>query len=146
MSEPLEGAFEPSADAPITAIGPAVGFPETDHTAQLTGRPVDEILVDDGVDDAEPVDEALDDAFDVGSIATDAAAIVLSASRNTAVGTNAASGNPANAAARSIRSRSLVDRRRSRRAAAAIEKLQLEVCTVLYRTAYIAPREYEFVT
>src|SRR5579864_2665331 len=64
MSEPLEGAFEPSADAPITAIVPAVGSPETDHTTQLTGRPVDEILVDDGVDDAEPVDEALDDAFD----------------------------------------------------------------------------------
>src|ERR1700730_2304847 len=57
------------------------------------------------------------------SVATDSAATVLSASRNTAVRTNAASGNPANAAARSIRSRSFVDRRRSRRAAALMEKL-----------------------
>jgi MFS family permease len=78
-------------------------------------------------------------------VATDSAATVLSASRNTADRTNAASGNPANAAARSIRSRSLVDRRRSRRAVAVIEKLQLEDCTVLYRTACIVLGKYEYV-
>src|SRR5580698_5502082 len=75
-------------------------------------------------------------------VATDSAATVLSASRNTADRTNAASGNPASAAARSIRSRSLVDRRRSRRAVAVIEQLQLEGCTVLYRTACIVLDEY----
>src|ERR1700736_6253471 len=67
--------------------------------------------------------------FDSASegVAPDSAATVLSAARNTAVRRNAASGNPANAAARSIRSRSYVDRRRSRRAAALMEKLLLEI-------------------
>ena len=68
-------------------------------------------------------------------VATVSAANVLSASRNTADRTNAASGSPASAVARSIRSRSLVDRRRSRRAVAVLERLQLKDCTVLYRTA-----------
>jgi ribonuclease E len=41
MSEPLEGAFEPPADAPTTAFGPAVGYPETDHTPDLVDDPID---------------------------------------------------------------------------------------------------------
>src|SRR5579862_9866110 len=63
MSEPLEGAFEPSADAPITAIGPAAGYPDPDHTPQLTGRPVDDGFDVDGTAEAR-ADDALDDEPD----------------------------------------------------------------------------------
>jgi len=74
----------------------------------------------------------LDSASD--NVAADSAASVLSASRSTAVRTNAANGSPAKAAARPMRPRSFSDTRRSSLALAFIEtshgNLRVRFCTV----------------
>jgi len=90
MSEPLEGAFEPSADAPLTAVGfptshpaperaPAAPEPpvddtddtdDTDNTDVVDGDPAD----GDRDDAAEDDDADDDDAEDDGADATDGGA------------------------------------------------------------------------
>src|SRR5579871_6094392 len=56
MSEPLEGAFEPSADTPLTALGYPTSYPAPDaHPGQGHDQ------IDDGDDvDADDVDDADD--------------------------------------------------------------------------------------
>src|SRR5579862_1562818 len=54
MSDPLEGAIEPSADAPITAVGAAAGHRGPDHTPALVDAPAGEApsdARDDGLPD-----------------------------------------------------------------------------------------------
>src|SRR5581483_7163085 len=67
MSEPLEGAFEPSADAPLTAIGFPTAYPAADRPAVEADdadevEDLDDVGDDDGDDDDDDGDDLAADA------------------------------------------------------------------------------------